>query len=73
MIDPETLAQINGKYVMPPDAGPEWRAAAAAGIDMSSLEHTLQLTPAERIAEHELVLKTLLQIQAAGEAARANK
>jgi hypothetical protein len=35
MIDAATLAQMNGEYVMPPDAGPAWRAAHAAGIDMS--------------------------------------
>ena len=27
MIDEATLAQMNGEYVMPPDAGPAWRAA----------------------------------------------
>ena len=35
MIDAATLAQMNGEYAMPADAGPAWRAAHAAGIDMS--------------------------------------
>jgi hypothetical protein len=27
MIDAATLAQMNGEYAMPPDAGPAWRGA----------------------------------------------
>ena len=45
MIDEATLAQINGSYACPPDAGPEWLAAQKAGIDMSLIEHMLELTP----------------------------
>jgi len=45
MIDAETLAQMNGKYVMPPDAGSAWRAAVEYGYDMSFLEESLKLTP----------------------------
>ncbi|HVV02424.1 MAG TPA: hypothetical protein VHH88_13735 [Verrucomicrobiae bacterium] len=66
MVDAQTLAQINGKYLCPADAGPEWRASSAAGYDMSLLEHTMELTPAQRIEEHQRVLETLLEIQAAG-------
>jgi hypothetical protein len=66
MIDEETLAQMNGKYVMPPDAGPEWRAAAAAGIDMSLIEASLALTPEQRLAEHQQVIDFLLTVQEAG-------
>ena len=66
MIDEETLAQMNGKYVMPPDAGPAWRAAHAAGIDMSLIEDSLKLTPAERLAEHQQVIDFLLEVQEAG-------
>jgi len=68
MIDAATLAQMNGAYVMPPDAGPAWRAAHAAGIDMSLLEDSLKLTPEQRLAEHQQVLDFLLEVQAAGQA-----
>jgi hypothetical protein len=65
MIDAATLAQINGEYVMPPDAGPAWRAAHAAGIDMSLIEDALKLTPEERLAEHQQVINFLLEVQEA--------
>ncbi len=68
MIDEATLAQIKGNYACPPDAGPEWRAAQKAGIDMSLIEHMLELTPAQRLEEHQQVLNFLLEIQAAGSA-----
>ena len=55
MIDEETLAQMNGKYVMPPDAGPAWRAAVEYGFDMSLIEESLKLTPEQRLAEHQQV------------------
>ncbi len=66
MLDEETLAQINGKYVCPPDAGPAWRAAMEAGVDMSLIEHALTLTPEQRLAEHQQVIDFLLTIQGAG-------
>ena len=68
MIDAATLAQMNGEYVMPPDAGPAWRAAHAAGIDMSLIEDALKLTPEQRLAEHQQVIDFLLEIQEAGQA-----
>lgn len=67
MIDAATLAQMNGEYVMPPDAGPAWRAAHAAGIDMSLIEDSLKLTPEQRLAEHQQVLDFLLEVQEAGQ------
>jgi hypothetical protein len=67
MIDAATLAQMNGEYVMPPDAGPAWRAAHAAGIDMSLIEDSLKLTPEQRLAEHQQVIDFLLEIQEAGQ------
>ncbi|HEX3720301.1 MAG TPA: hypothetical protein VH595_20305 [Verrucomicrobiae bacterium] len=67
MFDEATLAQMNGAYVMPPDAGPEWRAAFAAGIDMSLIEDALALTPEERLAEHQQVIDFLLNVQEAGQ------
>lgn len=66
MIDEETLAQINGKYVCPQNAGPAWRAAAEAGIDMTLIEHALKLTPEQRLAEHQQVLNFLLDVQESG-------
>ena len=62
MIDEQTLAQINGTYFLPDDAGPEWRAAHEAGIDMSLIEHALELTPEERLKEHQQFLNFLLEI-----------
>jgi hypothetical protein len=66
MIDEETLAQINGKYVCPPDAGPEWRTSMKAGIDMSLIETELELTPEQRLKQHHGVLKFALEVMAAG-------
>jgi hypothetical protein len=67
MIDAETLAQMNGKYVMPPDAGPAWRAAAEYGFDMSLIEESLKLTPEQRLAEHQQVVDFLIEVQKAGQ------
>jgi hypothetical protein len=66
MIDKATLAQINGAYAMPPDAGPAWRAAVEAGFDMSLIEHSLTLSPEQRLAEHQQVVNFLLEVQEAG-------
>jgi hypothetical protein len=66
MMDATTLTQINGEYVMPPDAGPAWRAAHAAGVDMSLIEDSLHLTPEQRLAQHQQVLDFLLEVQEAG-------
>jgi len=66
MIDEETLAQINGKYVCPPDAGPDWRALSESGVDMSLLEHALSLTPEQRLNEHQQMLDFLMSIHGAG-------
>jgi hypothetical protein len=66
VIDEETLAQINGRYMMPPDAGPAWREAFAAGVDMSLIEASLALTPEQRLAEHQQVIDFSLEVQAAG-------
>jgi hypothetical protein len=63
MIDELTLAQMNGLYICPPDAGAGWREAMAAGIDMSLIESALEQTPAERLATHQQVLDFVLEIQ----------
>lgn len=56
---------MNGAYVMPPDAGPAWRAAHAFGFDMSLVEDALKLTPEQRLDEHQQKLNFLLEIEAA--------
>ncbi len=66
MIDETTLAQMNGEYALPADAGPAWRAAYEAGVDMSLVEGALQLTPEERLAEHQQVIDFLLEVQEVG-------
>lgn len=63
MIDEQTLAQMNGLYVCPPDAGPGWRAAMEAGIDMSLIESALAQTPQQRLDEHQQVLNFALELQ----------
>jgi hypothetical protein len=67
MIDEETLAQMNGKYAMPPNAGPAWRAAAEYGFDMSLIEESLKLTPEQRLAEHQQVIDFLIELHEAGQ------
>ena len=58
---------MNGEYVMPPDAGPAWRAAVKYGFDMSLVEESLKLTPEQRLAEHQRVLDFLIEVQEAGQ------
>ncbi len=68
MIDEETLAQMNGKYVCPPDAGPAWRAAMEYGFDMSLIEASLKLTPEQRLAEHQQAIDFMIELQESGKA-----
>lgn len=65
MLDDATLAQMNGEYVMPPDAGPAWRAAFAQGIDMSLIEENLRLTPWERLLANDRALALVRALQQA--------
>lgn len=67
MVDEETLAQMNGKYVMPPDAGPAWRAAVEYGFDMSLVEDALQMTPEQRLEQHQRALDSILELRETGE------
>ena len=67
MIDEATLAQMNGAYAMPPDAGPAWRAAHRAGHDMSLIESSLELTPWQRMQQHDDVLAFHNQLRASAE------
>jgi len=66
MIDAETLAQMNGKSVMPPDASPAWREACEYGFDMSLVEASLRQTPEERLDAHQRALDLFLQVWEAG-------
>ncbi len=66
MIDEATLAQMNGEYAMPPDAGPAWRAAAKYGFDMSLVEEALHRTPEQRLEQHQRALDLILEVKAAG-------
>jgi hypothetical protein len=54
---------MNGLYICPPDAGPGWREAMEAGIDMTLIESALSQTPDERLAEHQQVLDFALEFQ----------
>ena len=63
MIDAATLAQMNGEYVMPPDAGPARRAAFASGIDMSLIEENLKRSPWERLLANDSALALVRAIQ----------
>ncbi|MBK7999190.1 MAG: hypothetical protein IPK15_10880 [Verrucomicrobia bacterium] len=65
MIDEVTLAQMNGEYIMPPEAGPAWRAAFAQGIDMSLIEENLRLTPWERLLANDRALSLVRALQQA--------
>jgi hypothetical protein len=66
VIDKATWAQINGEYALPAEAGPAWRAAYEAGIDMSLIEDFLKLTPEQRLEEHRQVLAFLEEVRTAG-------
>jgi hypothetical protein len=55
MADDDLIEQLNRGYVCPPDAGPAWRAAAVAGIDLSLIELSLAKTPWERWVRQRLL------------------
>jgi hypothetical protein len=63
MIDEETLAQMNGKYVCPPDAGPAWREAVRQGMDLSLIEANLDLSPWERILQNDRAVALVNEIR----------
>ena len=67
MLDEALIEQLNRGYVCPPDAGPAWRAACEYGFDMSLVEGALDLTPEERIEQHQRALDLMLDIEAARE------
>ncbi|HVI01551.1 MAG TPA: hypothetical protein VM869_22705 [Enhygromyxa sp.] len=53
-LDFESLARAQAQA-----ADPAWRAAAAHGIDLLLLERNLELTPAERMQQHEDMLRLM--------------
>jgi hypothetical protein len=53
-----------GNYNCPPDAGPAWREASEAGLDMFELEENLRLSPWERLIKHDKKLNELLAFEA---------
>lgn len=57
------IEQLNRGYTCPADAGPEWRAAFEAGVDMSLIEDSLRLTPGERLRDHQRALDFILQLE----------
>jgi hypothetical protein len=63
MIDPDTLAALNGEYQIPSNAGPAWLAAVAMGIDMSLIECNLELSPWERILQNDRALAMVEEIR----------
>ncbi len=61
MIDAATLAQMNGEYPVPPDAGPAWRTAHEYGLDLSLLDVTLPMTEEGRLVAHQRALDRVLR------------
>ena len=61
----ELIEQLNRGYVCPPDAGPMWRAANDAGVDMSLVEDALRMSPAERLRAHQRALNQILALREA--------
>jgi hypothetical protein len=53
-LDYESLARAQARV-----EDPAWRAAAAHGIDLLLLERNLELTPAERMLQHEEMLRLM--------------
>lgn len=66
LADGPSLEQLNGGYVCPPNAGPAWRAAHRAGVDMGLLEDAMRMTPKERLREHQRSLELVLELTNAG-------
>ena len=65
MVDVQTLAEMNGAYRLPPDAGPAWRAAYESGIDMSLIEENLMRSPWERLLANDRALALIEALQQA--------
>ena len=61
MIDAATLAQMNGEYPTPTDAGPAWHAAHEYGLDLSLLDVTLPMSDEGRLLAHQRALNRVLE------------
>ena len=67
MIDEETLAQINGKYA---DSSDPWRLCHDEhefAMDLWLIEAMLEMTPDQRLENHQRMLNLVLQIEEVGE------
>ncbi|HLT34846.1 MAG TPA: hypothetical protein VK034_01140 [Enhygromyxa sp.] len=53
-LDFESLARMQTQV-----SDPAWRAAAAHGVDLLLLERNLELTPAQRMQQHEDMLRLM--------------
>ena len=65
LVEQKLIDQLSRGYVCPPDAGPLWRAACEAGVDMSLVEDALQLSPVERLRTHQRALNQILAMMEA--------
>ena len=59
---PDAADLLNQGYLCPPDAGPAWRAAHEAGVDMALLEDALRMSPGTRLREHQRALNQVLAL-----------
>ena len=55
------VEHLHRGYHCPPDAGPAWRAAHDAGVDMALIEDALRMSPAERLRAHQRALNLVLE------------
>jgi len=53
-----------------PSYGPAWDRGVELGIDVADLEHNLQLTPEQRIVQHQRTLRVMEAMRAAVDHAR---
>lgn len=51
---------LNRGYICPKDAGPNWRAAFDAGVDMGLIEDSLLMQPEARLREHQRALNQVI-------------
>ena len=62
-VNQELIEQLNGGYVCPEDAGPAWRAAHEAGVDMGLIQDALEMTPEKRLQAHQRALNLILSLK----------
>jgi hypothetical protein len=58
--------QLNAGYVSPAGAGPAWKAAVSAGVDMSLVELNLAKSPWQRLQDHDAALRCAAMLRRAG-------